>query len=305
MTELPAVSVVVPTRDRPELLRRAVAAILGQTYRGPVECVAVFDQSDPALRWAELPANRRLRLLANGRTPGLAGARNAGALVAEGELVAFCDDDDEWLPDKLAKQVAAMRAHPDVSVATCGIYVQTGRRAVARIAPDPLVTHRELLRDRMMELHSSTVLVRRADLLGPIGLVDEDIPGSYAEDWEWLLRAARQAPILAMQEPLVRVYWSRPSFFLDRWQMMIAGLTYLVDKHREFHDEPRGLARVYGKIAFAQAASGQRGSARRSARRSLALNRAEPRAWLALVMSLRLLRAQTVVRAANSVGRGI
>ncbi|HKQ02174.1 MAG TPA: glycosyltransferase, partial [Actinomycetes bacterium] len=44
--ETPAVSVVVPTRDRPELLRRAVTAILSQTYPGPVECLVVFDQSD-------------------------------------------------------------------------------------------------------------------------------------------------------------------------------------------------------------------------------------------------------------------
>jgi glycosyltransferase involved in cell wall biosynthesis len=305
MIEAPRVSAVVPTRDRPELLRRAVGSILGQRYPGPIECVVVFDQSGPDLTWSELPANRRLRLVVNGRTPGLAGARNAGALVAEGELVAFCDDDDEWLPDKLARQVAAMQAHPGVSAATCGIYVRTGQRAVARVAPVPLVTHRMLLQDRVMELHSSTVLVRRADLLGLIGLVDERIPGGYAEDWEWLLRAARHAPILALQEPLARVYWSRPSFFVDRWQMMVDGLTYLIDKHREFHDEPRGLARIYGKIAFAQAASGEQGSARSWARRSLALNRAEPRAWLALLVSLRLLRAGAILRAANSVGRGI
>jgi glycosyltransferase involved in cell wall biosynthesis len=305
MTELPTVSVVVPTRDRPALLRRAVASILGQRYQGLIECVVVFDQSDPELTWGELPANRRLRLVVNGRTPGLAGARNAGALAAEGALVAFCDDDDEWLPDKLARQVTAMQARPEASVATCGIYVQTGPRAVARIAPVPLVTHRMLLRDRVMELHSSTVLVRRADLLGPIGLVDERIPGSYAEDYEWLLRAAKQAPILALQEPLARIYWSRPSFFFDRWQMMVSALTYLIDKHREFRDEPHGLARIYGKIAFAQAASGERGSARSSARRSLALNRAEPRAWLALLVSLRLLRPGMIVRAANAVGRGI
>ena len=60
--EQPLVSVVVPTRDRPELLRRAVAAILGQTYEGPVECVVVFDQSDPDLAWPDLPPGRTLVL---------------------------------------------------------------------------------------------------------------------------------------------------------------------------------------------------------------------------------------------------
>jgi len=68
-TETPTVSVVVPTRDRPELLRRAVTAILEQTYPGPVECLVVFDQSDPDLPWPELPARRRLVLVRNQRTP--------------------------------------------------------------------------------------------------------------------------------------------------------------------------------------------------------------------------------------------
>ncbi|HEV3496541.1 MAG TPA: glycosyltransferase family A protein, partial [Actinomycetes bacterium] len=85
---LPSVSVVVPTRDRPELLRRAVAAILGQTYPGPVQCVVVFDQSDPDLPWADPGARRRLKLVRNQRTAGLAGARNSGVLHADGELVA-------------------------------------------------------------------------------------------------------------------------------------------------------------------------------------------------------------------------
>jgi len=56
--ETPTVSVVVPTRDRPELLRRAVTAILEQTYPGPVECLVVFDQSDPDLPLTAFPAKR-------------------------------------------------------------------------------------------------------------------------------------------------------------------------------------------------------------------------------------------------------
>jgi glycosyltransferase involved in cell wall biosynthesis len=301
----PSVTVVVPTRDRPQLLRRAVAAILGQSYQGPIECLVVFDQSEPALDWGELPAGRSLQVITNQRTPGLAGARNSGALAGTGELVAFCDDDDEWLPDKLSRQVEALAAHPDLAVATCGIVVRYGRRAVPRVSPDPIVGHRRLLRDRVTELHPSTVLVRRAELLDGIGLVDEAIPGSYAEDYEWLLRAARLAPILAVQEALVRVYWHRSSWFSDRWQTIAAANRYLTEKHPEFHEEPRGLAKLYGKIAFAEAASGERGNARRWARRSLGLNRGEPRAWLALAVSLRLLGARTVVRALNLAGRGI
>ena len=303
--ETPAVSVVVPTRDRPELLRRAVTAILGQSYPGPVECLVVFDQSDPDLPWPELPAGRRLVLVRNQRTPGLAGARNSGILAATGELVAFCDDDDEWLAEKLTRQVARLLATPSAAVSTTGILVRYQDRTTTRLAPTELVTHRQLLRSRLTELHPSTVLARRRQLLDDIGLVDEQIPGSYAEDYEWLLRASRHAPVLAVPEPLAVIHWHQSSFFSDRWRTIISALTYLVDKHRELQQEPSGLARIYGQIAFAHAALGERAKARSWARRTLSLNRRERRAYLALAISLGLISANTVTRLAHVAGKGI
>src|SRR5450755_1561827 len=101
----PSVSVIVPTRDRPVMLDRAVRSIAGQSYPGEIECVIVFDQSDPAPVNVELPAGRRVRLLTNTRTPGAAGARNTGIIASEGAVVAFCDDDDVWDADKLRLQV--------------------------------------------------------------------------------------------------------------------------------------------------------------------------------------------------------
>ena len=303
--EQPKVSVVVPTRDRPELLRRAVAAICGQTYKGPIECLVVFDQSDPDLDWPELPPGRTLIPRRNDRTPGLAGARNSGILAATGELVAFCDDDDEWLPEKLARQVARLLATPGSAVSTTGILVRYQDRTTTRLAPTILVTHRQLLRSRLTELHPSTVLARRDRLLSQIGLVDEELPGSYAEDYEWLLRASRHGPVLAVPEPLAVIHWHQSSFFADRWRTIISALTYLVDKHRDFQQEPSGLARIYGQIAFAHAALGERKPARRWARRTLSLNRRERRAYLALAVSLRLVKARTVVRLAHVAGKGI
>ena len=303
--EQPLVSVVVPTRDRPEPLRRAVAAILGQTYKGPVECLVVFDQSDPDLPWPDLPPGRTLILRRNDRTPGLAGARNSGILAATGELVAFCDDDDEWLPEKLARQVARLLATPGSAVSTTGILVRYQDRTTTRLAPTVLVTHRQLLRSRLTELHPSTVLAHRDRLLSQIGLVDEQLPGSYAEDYEWLLRASRHGPVLAVPEPLAVIHWHQSSFFADRWRTIISALTYLVDKHRDLQQEPSGLARIYGQIAFAHAALGERKPARRWARRTLSLNRRERRAYLALAISLGLVSAKTVVRMAHVAGKGI
>src|SRR5690606_10467726 len=93
-TRTPKVSVIIATHQRPELLRRAVDAVLEQRYDGPIECVVVFDQTPVDDSLVRDDVERTVAVVPNTRTPGLAGARNSGILAATGELIAFCDDDD-------------------------------------------------------------------------------------------------------------------------------------------------------------------------------------------------------------------
>ncbi len=102
----PSVTVIIATRDRPQLLARAVGSVLAQDYAGPLECVVVFDQSDEEPVDVIVPEGRSVRTIRNMRTPGLAGARNSGILVSSSELIATCDDDDTWAPEKLRLQIA-------------------------------------------------------------------------------------------------------------------------------------------------------------------------------------------------------
>jgi glycosyltransferase involved in cell wall biosynthesis len=301
----PSVSVVIPTRDRPELLARAVRQVLEQHYPGEIECVVVFDQSEPAPVAFEPGERRRLRAVTNQRTPGLAGARNAGVLASSGELVAFCDDDDEWLPGKVLAQVETLRDHPEAEVVACGIFVRYQDREIKRMPPPGPVPLEVFLRSRTMEINPCTILVRREALLGPIGLVDEALPGSYYEDYEWLLRAARVAPVLVVPEPMVRIHWHATSFFSERWQTIISAIAYLIDKHPELRGDQAGMARLEGQLAFAHAALGQRAAARRWAVSALRRNWRERRGYVALLVSTRLVRADTVLRVAHSVGKGV
>jgi hypothetical protein len=156
-----------------------------------------------------------------------------------------------------------------------------------------------------MAVHTSTFLVRRADYLGPIGPLDEAMPHGYGEDYEWLLRAARWKPVISVPEPLVRVYWHEASWFDGRWGTIIAGIGRLLEKHPEVAQDPRGLARLYGRLAFAHAAAGHRREARRWATRSLGLNWRERRAYLALAVSLQLVSAHTILELAHRTGRGV
>ncbi len=303
-TTLPKVSVVIATRERPVLLRRAIQRVMEQRYDGPIEVVIVFDQSDPHPIQVEVPPGRELRVINNHRSPGLAGARNSGVLATTGELVAFCDDDDEWLPEKLTRQVAALAAATDAELATSGIFVCYEDRQTPRVYPADRITLSDLLRSRVMEAHPSTVIVTRS-AFDRIGFVDEHIPGSYAEDYEWLLRAARETGILAIREPLVNVHWHQSSWFSDRWKMIVDALTYLLEKVPEFQGDKPGLARIYGQIALAHAASGEPRLARSWARRTIALQWKERRAYVALLISARLVKIETVQRLAHAAGKGL
>lgn len=302
----PTVDVVLATRNRPEMLRQAVAAVVEQDYAGEVRCTVVYDRCEPDAGVASLAdgrPGRSIEVLTNERTGGLAGARNTGIMAGDAPLVAFCDDDDFWEPDKLTAQLDALAACPEAQTCVTGIVIEYDDRSVERIpAPEELVLER-LVRRRVMEAHPSSVLVRREALLSSIGLVDEEIPGSYGEDYDWILRAAQVGPIAVAGRPLVHVRWGS-SQFSKQWQTIIDALDYLVAKHPVFRASPRAHARVLGQQAFAMAASGQRGAlstAARSARRSVR----EPRAWLAGAVALRVVSAERLMDLANRQGRGI
>jgi glycosyltransferase involved in cell wall biosynthesis len=301
----PAVTAVVPTHRRPELMRLAVQSILDQTYPGLIEIIVVFDACAPELPDVAVPEGRILRGVVNERVRGLAGARNTGIVAAEHAFVAFLDDDDVWMPDKLVAQMAVFDAHPDAGLVGSAMQVDDGRSTHERLAPGSVITHDDLVRDRIAGLHSSSFVFRREVLVDGVGMIDERLPGAYGEDYDVLLTASQIAPVRVVNRPLVSVRWSGDSFFYGRWAQYAAGLTYLLEKHPELRADDHASARIGSQIGFALAAAGNR---RESRTWLLAALRSRPltvRAWLGLLISFRLLSAPLVARLANLVGKGV
>lgn len=302
---LPSVSVVIPTRSRPELLRKAVTSVLGQEYAGSIECLVVHDGEDPAA-WEQLSAgHRRVVSLRNSRSQGAAGARNCGLLAATGDLVALCDDDDVWLPGKLAAQVPRLLEDEGAIGCGGGFVLRQERRTAVKVPTVRTVTHEHLTRSRVADMHPSTLLMRRRPLLENAGLFDEEVPGSYGEDYDWLLRATRRGHVVVVPQPLAEVLWHQGSFFAGQWDTISRAILYLLDKHPDLSLEPRGAARLYGRLAFAQAALGNRGEARRWALRSLRQHPGERRAYVALAAGSGALRPALAMRLANAAGKGL
>lgn len=296
------IDVVIATHHRPELLRRAIAGVLEQTTSCAITCHVVFDLSDPDLSLASERPGRSVRVLRNNRRPGLAGARNTGITAGTGTHVAFCDDDDVWLPDKLESQLIQMEAE-GADTAVTGITVEYANRAVNRVPTSADLTLANLVRHRVMAAHPSTVVVRRVALMSRIGLVDEDIPGSYGEDFDWLLRAATIGKVAVVSRPLVRVRWG-DSKFSHQWQTIVDAIDYGLAKHPIFQTDARALGRLYGRRAFALAAL-RRPEARRAVLRTVRVAPLEPRAYVAAAVSLRLISAERLLHLAHLRGHGI
>jgi glycosyltransferase involved in cell wall biosynthesis len=202
------VSVVIPTRDAAGTIRRAIDSVLAQT-RPPFEVIIVDDCSrDDTVRRVEAIASPLIRIIRLDAAQGAAGARNAGIAAAAGELVAFLDADDAWLPAKLEQQVALIAADRRFAFVACasqefaasgadlgdtfrgrrpmtGPDAWKGLLACNTVAtPTVLVWRRHLLAlggfDRALKIGEDQDMWIRLALLGEIGFVEDCLVHVYA-----------------------------------------------------------------------------------------------------------------------------
>lgn len=288
------------------MLAEALDTVRHQNYAGRIRTTVVYDCPlfpEDAVS-ADDGEHRSVRLALSTRPPGLAGARNAGIAMATADLVAFLDDDDLWLPGKIAQQVALITRTGAPLVAT-GIEVLHGSATgIRRPGPVGPVCRDDLLRDRLAELHPSSFLVRR-EALELVGGLDEDLPGAYGEDYDLLLRLTVLGDLHVVAEPLTQVRWNGGSYFFSRWQTIADALRYLLVKHPDFASRPAGWARVQGQIAFAEAAMGRRGAAFAAALAASRRNPLEVRAALATLIALHLISADRVQHELHRRGHGV
>ncbi|WKN46989.1 glycosyltransferase family A protein [Nocardioides sp. Arc9.136] len=311
---LPSVDVVVAVRADPGQARTAVASVLAQDYAGRIRCLVVHDRDhrpgggpgDPGgldglggLEGLDGRApGRSVEVLANTRSPGSAGARNTGILAGGGDLVAFCDQADVWFEDKVTRQVAVLE-RTGAAASVTGVVVDHRDHRTTRIPrPDELTVHR-LARRPTAAGHVPTVMVRRSRLLDDIGLLDEELPGGYAEDYDWLLRAATVDRFAVVEMGLVL---ARPRPLGPQWPAAVAAIDRLIAKHAAFAEDPRALGRLHGQRAVALAASGQHG-ALVAAARALRTWPWDPSGYVAGAVALHLLSVDAVVERADRRGR--
>lgn len=233
------VAVVMRTRNRPLLLRRAIASVGAQTYTD-YTLVIVNDRGDAApveALIAEQPAElrARIRFVDNREDLGREGAMNVGIDAADSEFVVIHDDDDSWHPEFLERSVAYLDAHPDaggVNARTEVVFERLEGDRVVEEGRDVLAAdrHQVTLADVMQQNYVATIafLYRRAAYL-EVGPVDGSLP--VLGDWEFNLRFLRRFPIGFLDgEPLA--FWhQRTAATGDAGNSVVVA----ADEHRDYN----------------------------------------------------------------------
>ncbi|RLB20135.1 MAG: glycosyl transferase [Deltaproteobacteria bacterium] len=184
----PTVTVIIPTRNRAKLVKKAVTSVLNQTFED-LEVVVVDDASDDNTRQVVKSFDdSRVNYIFLKRRSGPAGARNTGIKAARGRYIAFIDDDDEWMAEKLKKQIMKFEmCDRGVGLIYCGYYNMYKDLIVEKKAPQ---FRGEVFQTalRSCPIGSPTPLIRKECFIA-VGMFDENLPA--CEDWDLWIRISR------------------------------------------------------------------------------------------------------------------
>jgi glycosyltransferase involved in cell wall biosynthesis len=200
------VAVIIPVYNREESVLRAVDSVIQQSF-ADFELLVVDDGSTDRTVAAIVAGCRdpRLRVLRHSTNQGAAAARNTAIRATQAEFVAFLDSDDEWVADKLERQIDCLKtAPPDVLLCCTGYWsVRMRSNEVLTRVPKMGKSWRHTLHGGCNLSPGSTALVRR-QAFEMHGLFDEQL--RRLEDWDWLLRYTAQHDLIVMNEPLARIH---------------------------------------------------------------------------------------------------
>ena len=202
------VSVVIPSYKRAHTVERAVNSVLNQTYKD-IEILVVDDNikdDDYSIKLktiVESINDTRVRLVTQPKHINGAEARNAGVRASNGDYIAFLDDDDEWLPSKLEKQLALLQERKDIGGCSVLYNEYTGGKLVHSC---PVYTEENLFQKifrREVAVFTSTVLVKKSCLL-EAGLFDVNL--KRHQDIQLLLRFTDKFNLGVIPEYLVKLH---------------------------------------------------------------------------------------------------
>jgi len=258
------VSVVLPTYNRPERLARALGSALGQTYRN-LEVIVVDDASQtdnrPVVQLFDDPRTRYIQLDQN---QGASGARNVGIKEARGRYIAFLDDDDEWMPEKLESQVADLiRKGPRFKFSYClrEFYNDDIGVAVGHSKTGWDGNHLQAIITYSIMPSTSCVVVEK-ECLDKVGGFRKDLP--RLQDEELWLRLSEHYDFAFVDRLLVRMHLHGGGRITDNVPALLKSFSIMYDANKRlFRKNPKSLGIFFLNWGYWSQRAGDIESARR------------------------------------------
>jgi glycosyltransferase involved in cell wall biosynthesis len=224
------VSVIIPTYNRAQFLAGAVQSVLTQSFKD-LEIIVVDDGgSDAAEAVVKGFPDAPIRYLRHARRQGGAAARNTGIQESSGEYVAFLDDDDEWYPEKLARQMHTILASPpEVGGVYTGYFIVD--RADGKIHSQMVPTERGDIHSQLLARNcigsTSSMLLRRS-CFDKVGMFDERLQSF--QDYDLWIRLARRYQFEFVREPLLKYFVHGEKIWTNS-EALTAGLDLMLKKY--------------------------------------------------------------------------
>jgi glycosyltransferase involved in cell wall biosynthesis len=252
----PRISAVISAYNCAPYLAEAIDSVLAQT-RPPDEIVVVDDGStDDTAAVAARYAGRGVRYV-HQRNQGAGAARNRGVQETTGDMVAFLDGDDLWLPEKLAKQEAFLLANPGVDMVSCFRWQWNtifDKRVLERFGTPPGTDMRRENVVRNVVGNPSMALVRRS-LLQVVGPFDTTL--RWGQDWDLFIRILERATVAFIPEPLMVYRWHMSGLTnTNGWERLnvVWGISRrAIGRYRPAYWRPLMLARSWSLIEYDRA----------------------------------------------------
>ncbi len=275
----PQVSVVVPTHNRAAMLMRAIDSVLAQTC-GDFELIVVDDaSSDDTLQRLAAHPDPRLRTLVSATACGAPRARNRGIAASRGRFVAFLDDDDEWLPEKLERQLEMFdRGPPQLGLVHGGsvVVAAASGRVVHTVVPTPGLAVRPADFLGEITFTTSVVMIRR-ECFDAIGVFDESLAG--AQDRDLWIRLAGAYRFDGVPQVLVRRHIHGAQITTSLPAKILAKQQIIAKYARELRDQPRQLAQHQWRLGILLCVAGDRAAGRRALCASILARPWQKSAW--------------------------
>lgn len=196
------VSAIITTKNRKNLLEKAIQSVLTQTYT-EIECIVVVDGSDDGTcEYLESITDSRLRMIYIAKEESQGGnyARNKGIQSAKGEFLALLDDDDEWFPTKIEQQIKLFD-NENVGLVYCGHVNDYDEKKFVRVYPEEYQQgNLSQIVFKSMFCTTSMMMIRKS-VMEEIGGFDESI--AFWQDYDVIIRICQVAEVAFVREPLM------------------------------------------------------------------------------------------------------